>query len=115
MKTVLAALAALLLMLLPFLGCEGPRQRQPRRVPVTTVRVVAFTATWCGPCQRAKPFLAQIRSKSVDVRIVDIDANPDMAREYNIVSVPTFLVYVGDRQVARTSDISVVVAMTRSQ
>jgi len=73
--------------------------------PVEYVRVLAFTSSQCGPCKRAKPFLLSLRADGVDVRIVDVDENPDLAKQYGVKSVPTFFVYVGNYQPTRVENI----------
>ncbi len=90
-------------------GCEGPRERQPNNGPCSRPKVLAFTASWCGPCQRAKPALVKIQAAGVDVEIIDIDAQPALAAKYGVASVPTFFVYVCGKSTVRTQDISVVV------
>lgn len=128
--TIILACVALVA-LTSSLGCEPPHQprRQPdqkkvlpvppkptpKPVPAPRVRVLAFTATWCGPCQRSKPFLAEIKASGVDVQIVDIDEQPDLSQQYGVTSVPTFFVYANGKTTVRTQDISVVVSLTRSE
>jgi thioredoxin 1 len=56
-----------------------------------------FTATWCGPCQKIKPLLEKI-SEGVDpnkleVYMIDIDENDNLASEFKIRSVPSFYLY----------------------
>ena len=90
-------------------GCEGPQPQPNNCGPCSRPKVLAFTATWCVPCQRTKPVLVQIQAAGVDVEIIDIDARPDMAAKYGVTSVPTFFVYVCGKSTVRTQDISVVV------
>ena len=56
-----------------------------------------FTAKWCGPCQRIKPLLQKISdgsdSSKLEVYMIDIDENEDLATEFKIKSVPTFYLY----------------------
>lgn len=56
-----------------------------------------FTAKWCGPCQRVKPLLQKISdgsdSSKLEVYMIDIDENEDLATEFKIKSVPTFYLY----------------------
>ena len=56
-----------------------------------------FTAKWCGPCQRVKPLLQKISdgsdSEKLEVYMIDIDENEDLASEFKIRSVPTFYLY----------------------
>jgi thiol-disulfide isomerase/thioredoxin len=103
--------AALLVLVALSAGCEVPGQ--DKQDGCRRPKVLAFTASWCAPCQRAKPTLIQIQAAGVDVKIIDIDARPDLARQYGITRVPTFIVYVGDKTPVRTNDIRVVVSLTR--
>tara|TARA_B100002019_G_C21266409_1_gene599675 strand:- start:1711 stop:2022 length:312 start_codon:yes stop_codon:yes gene_type:complete len=56
-----------------------------------------FTAKWCGPCQRIKPLLQKISdgadSAKLEVYMIDIDENEELASEFKIKSVPTFYLY----------------------
>ena len=105
----LLALSALLVLIA---GCATlPKQEQ--RQGCQRPKVLAFTASWCVPCQRAKPALVQIKAAGVDVQIIDIDEQPELARQYGVASVPTFFVYVCGKEAVRTQDISVVVSLTR--
>lgn len=56
-----------------------------------------FTATWCGPCQRIKPILQKIsdgaEASKLEVYMIDIDENEELAEEFKIRSVPTFYLY----------------------
>ena len=79
-------------------------------------QLAAFTATWCGPCQRAKPIVDQIEKAGLaDVVRVDIDKQPDTARQYQVSSVPTFILYRDDQQIARTHDIQDILAAVPAQ
>jgi thioredoxin 1 len=58
-----------------------------------------FTAKWCGPCQKIKPLLEKISEGAdpdkLEVYLVDIDENDNLASEFKIRSVPTFYLYKG--------------------
>ena len=107
--SVLLPLAALIVLLVLLVGCETP---SPPDGLCERPRVLAFTASWCDPCHRAKPALIQVQARGVDVQIIDIDRRPDLARQYDITSVPTFIVYVCGKKPVRTNDVSVVVSLT---
>ncbi|NP_001091804.1 thioredoxin-2 [Bombyx mandarina] len=56
--------------------------------------VIDFMATWCGPCKMIGPKLDEIAaemSDSIVVVKVDVDECEDIASEYNINSMPTFV------------------------
>jgi thioredoxin-like negative regulator of GroEL len=75
------------------------------------VRVLAFTASWCEPCRRNVPALAQIRASGVNVQIIDIDERPQLAKRYNVATVPMYIVYVCGGAV-RTQNIVMVQRLT---
>lgn len=63
--------------------------------------LVDFFASWCGPCKMFSPILEDIESEhsdSLEVLKIDIDKCPELAREYNIMSVPTVTVFEGGEQ-----------------
>ncbi len=64
--------------------------------------LVDFWAEWCPPCLRVAPVLDEIAQEMGDkVKIVklDIDANPNTARNYQVLSVPTLTVFKGGEPV----------------
>lgn len=67
--------------------------------------VVDFFATWCGPCKRMKPNLEQFASATEDVKVVlaDVDGLQDILPNYDIVSVPTIVLFNEGKEVKRRS------------
>jgi thioredoxin 1 len=58
--------------------------------------VVDFWATWCGPCKMVAPVLDEIAGENKEkltVAKLDIDANPATARDYQVMSIPTMIVF----------------------
>lgn len=59
-------------------------------------KVIAyFTAPWCGPCRMLKPRLEELERENLDLTVVRIDVslNPELARQFNIQSVPTLMFF----------------------
>lgn len=102
---LLGVLSALVMMSLILLaGCDT--QKPPAAAPEPAKSVVAFTASWCGPCQRAKPALSELAAAGVEIHEIDIDERPGLARGCRVRSVPTFIVMAGSREIARTHGVS---------
>jgi thioredoxin 2 len=74
--------------------------------------LVDFWAAWCGPCRSYAPHFAQLAAARPDLRFVkvDSDAAPRSSAGLQIRSIPTTLLFVGGREVARQSG-----AMTAAQ
>ena len=59
--------------------------------------VIDFYADWCGPCRLLAPVMAELEKEYDDVKFckVDVDKDPDLARMFNIQSIP-FIAFVKD-------------------
>jgi thioredoxin 1 len=58
--------------------------------------LVDFWATWCGPCKMVAPVLEEIANEHGDkltIAKMDIDANPSIPRDYQILSIPTMILF----------------------
>jgi thioredoxin 1 len=60
--------------------------------------LVDFWAEWCGPCHAVAPILDQIaEERAGELRLVkvNIDEEPDLARRYGVMSIPTMILFAG--------------------
>lgn len=58
--------------------------------------LVDFWATWCGPCKMVAPVLEEIANEhgeKITIAKMDIDANPSIPRDYQILSIPTMILF----------------------
>ncbi|WP_153504400.1 thioredoxin [Cumulibacter manganitolerans] len=64
--------------------------------------LVDFWAEWCGPCKMVAPVLEEIAGEVKDkltIAKVNIDENPQIAQNYQIMSIPTMTVFSGGEAV----------------
>ncbi|HEX8304429.1 MAG TPA: thioredoxin [Jatrophihabitans sp.] len=62
--------------------------------------LVDFWAEWCGPCRLVAPVLEEIASQhgeKLQIVKLNIDENPNVARDYQIMSIPTMSVFQGGK------------------
>ena len=57
--------------------------------------LVDFWAEWCGPCKMIAPILGEIAAEQPELTVakLNVDENPDIAMRFNVMSIPTLLVF----------------------
>lgn len=57
--------------------------------------VYYFTADWCQPCKRTRPIVEELNREQTTAgfQIIDVDDNPELVQNFNIRSVPTFVLF----------------------
>ena len=63
-----------------------------------------FFAAWCGPCKMIAPILEEIAAEREDIKVckINVDEEPELAAQYQVVSIPTLFV-IKDGQVVNQS------------
>lgn len=64
--------------------------------------LVDFWAVWCGPCKMVAPVLEEIAAEhgeKLTVAKMDIDQNPAITQDYQILSIPTMMLFVDGKPV----------------
>ncbi|MFH0923598.1 MAG: thioredoxin [Candidatus Falkowbacteria bacterium] len=61
--------------------------------------LVDFAALWCGPCKLMAPIIDELaedyKGKDIKIGKLDIDDGNEVAEKYNVMSVPTFILFKG--------------------
>ena len=57
--------------------------------------IVDFYADWCGPCKMQSPILDEIAKENDKVKVckINVDEEPEITENYNIMSIPTIMVF----------------------
>ena len=66
--------------------------------------LVDFWAEWCGPCKMIAPILDEVAGEQqgkVKVMKVNVDEQPDLARRFDVMSIPTLIVFKDGQPVKR--------------
>ena len=66
-----------------------------------------FWAGWCGPCRMMGPVVEEIAEAHPEIRVgkVDVDKETELAQMFNVLSIPTFIVFKKGEVAARTAGV----------
>ena len=64
-----------------------------------------FYADWCGPCRMVLPLVDEIASEREDLFVgkINVNENPELAREFGVLSIPTLIVMKDGKIINRVS------------
>ena len=64
-----------------------------------------FGASWCAPCRMVVPIIEEIASERPDIKVgkINVDAQPELASEFGIMSIPTLVVMKNGKIVQQVS------------
>lgn len=63
------------------------------------MKILYFTAAWCGPCKTFKPIVQQVMSETgTNVQFIDVDQNKETTSKYLVTSVPTIM-FINDNDI----------------
>ncbi len=68
------------------------------------VQVLDFYADWCGPCQMMKPVFAELERQyqdKVKFEVINVDQDPVKSSQYNVLSIPTYVILKDGKEVDR--------------
>jgi thioredoxin 1 len=74
--------------------------------------ILYFTADWCNPCKKTKPIVEQLNTEQIIAKffIIDVDSDIERTKDFEIRSVPTFVVLKDNKEIHRVTG-----AQTRQQ
>ena len=65
--------------------------------------VFYFTADWCGPCKKVRPVVEDMIREGFHIQIIDVDIEKELVKNFEITSVPTFILFENEKQLDRIS------------
>lgn len=62
--------------------------------------LIDFWASWCGPCRMLSPVVDEISEERDDIKVckINVDEEPDLSKQFGIMSIPTLVVMEGGQQ-----------------
>lgn len=67
--------------------------------------ILYFTADWCGPCKQTRPIVEELNREQIMAKffIIDVDSEIEMAQDFGIRSIPTFIIIKDNKEVHRVT------------
>lgn len=67
--------------------------------------VLYFTADWCNPCKKVKPIVEELNREQIVAKffMIDADIESEMVSDFEVKSVPTFVLIRDNKEVSRTT------------
>ncbi|MEX1307242.1 MAG: thioredoxin [Eubacteriales bacterium] len=78
--------------------------------------LVDFWATWCGPCRMIAPTVEELAEEYAGRAIigkVDVDENPELAKTYGVMSIPTLILFKDGKVVNQNVGLATKRALTK--
>ncbi len=68
------------------------------------VALIDFYADWCGPCRMISPVVKEIAEEREDIMVgkVNVDTSAELAAAYNVMSIPTIIVFKDGKEYTRS-------------
>ena len=106
MKDLLKALGLIVLLILvvyiatpstpPVAPGTPPVAIPDKPQPIVIKTLVDYYADWCGPCKAAMPTVDKLEKEGVIVKRVNADESPELLKDNNVTSLPTFICTIMD-------------------
>jgi len=68
------------------------------------ITLIDFYADWCGPCKIMAPVFVELEKEyegRVEFKKVDVETNGEMAQQFHVMSIPTFVILKDNKETSR--------------